>query len=127
VAVTPARARTEQAETGASFPSALVTALLVMLLAIAMVVVPKLRQRPAPVTAGSVGAPGVPSSTPTAPPPRARMAGRPFKARVAPMDSGMAPMAADAFSRMANDGDHPTDPESEPGADDASEDPSDTE
>jgi hypothetical protein len=127
LAVTPARARTEQAETGASFPSALITALLVMLLAIAMVVVPKLRQRPAPVTAGSVGAPGVPSSTPTAPPPRAKMAGRPFKARAAPMDSAIAPMAADAFSRMATNGDHPTDPESEPGADDASEDPSDTE
>jgi hypothetical protein len=30
------------------------------------------------------------------------------------MDPAIAPMAADAFSRMANDAGHPTDPESQP-------------
>ncbi len=131
LAVTPARARTEQAETGASFPSAFVTALLLILLAVAMVVVPKLRHRPAPV-AGTVGAagvaqsraepaPGARSGTPTAAPPRTKTGGRPFRTRVAPMDSAIAPMAADAFSRMSNDVDEAADPESTPPADDASE------
>ena len=122
LAVTRARARTEQAETGASFPSALVTALLALLLAIAMVVVPKLRHRPAAVTAGSVGAPGVPSSTP-----RTTTGRRPFNARVAPMDSAIAPMAADSFSRLATDPHPTTDPENQLPAEDASEDRSDPE
>jgi hypothetical protein len=44
-----------------------------------------------------------------------------------PMDSSIAPMAADAFSRMAYDADNATHPENEPRAENESEDPGDTE
>jgi hypothetical protein len=37
------------------------------------------------------------------------------------MDSAIAPMAADAFSQMAHDADHPTDPEDEPRGEDEPE------
>jgi hypothetical protein len=43
------------------------------------------------------------------------------------MDSAIAPMAADAFSRMAHNADHATDPKNEPQADDQHEDRDDTE
>jgi hypothetical protein len=106
LAITPSRARTEQAETGASFPSAVVTALLVMLLAIAMVMVPKLRHRAAPVPAGPVSVPR----------PQRSPAARAIRAQVVPMDSAVAPMAAEAFSRMATDADEATSPGDEPRA-----------
>ena len=99
--VTPSGAHTERAQTGASFPSAVVTSLLGLLLAIAMVVVPKLRHR---VVAGA----GASAPTPSVPP-QNEMGDRAFRARVIPMDSAIAPMAADAFSRMANDADPATD------------------
>jgi hypothetical protein len=107
VTVAPSGARTERAETGASFPSALVTALLGLLLAIAMVVVPKLRHRAVPVAPGA--------------------AARAFKPQVIHMDSAVAPMAADAFSRMTDDADHAADAETGPRAQDESEDRGDTE
>lgn len=138
LAVARSGARTQQAETGASFPSALVTALLVMLLAIVMVVVPKLRHRAVPVPAGPVGAgaesaqaratpaPGVASGTDSVSRSK-RMAARAFRPQVTRMDSAIAPMAADAFSRMAYDADHLTDPENEPRAEGESEERGDTE
>jgi hypothetical protein len=124
VSVAPSEARTEQAQTSTSFPSALVTALLGLLLAIAMVVVPKLRHRAAPVAAGSVGAarstqtraapaPGAATGTDRVSRPQNETAARPFT-QVTPMDSAIAPMAADAFSQMARDADHVPDPEDEP-------------
>ena len=93
----------------------------------------------APVPAGPVGAraesaqtrvapaPGVASRTDSVPRPHNETAARAFRPRVIPMDSAIAPMAADAFSRMAYDADNATHPENEPRAEDESEDPGDTE
>jgi hypothetical protein len=72
-------------------------------------------------------APGVASGTDSVPRPHNETAARAFRARVIPMDSAIAPMAADAFSRMASGADNATDPENEPRAEDESEDPGDTE
>jgi hypothetical protein len=119
LAVTPSGAHTERAQAGASFPSALITSLLGLLLAIAMVVVPKLRHRAAPV-------PDVASGTGTLPPPQNEMAARTLRAQVIPMDSAIAPMAADAFSRMAHDADQAIDPENEPRGEHEPEDRGDT-
>ncbi len=119
LAVTPSGAHTERAQTGASFPSALITSLLGLLLAIAMVVVPKLRHRVAPVPEGA-------SATDTLPPPQKEMAARTLRAQVIPMDAAIAPMAADAFSRMTHDADQATDPENEPRGENESDDQGDT-
>jgi hypothetical protein len=93
----------------------------VLLLAAAMVVVPKLRGRAVPVAAGLVGArakpaqtqaapaPGGASGTDSVPEPQSEMTTREFRPRVPRMDSAIAPMAAEAFSRMAHDADHATD------------------
>ncbi|HEX3974969.1 MAG TPA: hypothetical protein VHW96_01835 [Solirubrobacteraceae bacterium] len=142
VVVAPSGARTERAETSASFPSALVTALLGLLLAIAIVVVPKLRHRAVSGPADAVGAhaglaqthaapapapaPGAASGTSSVPRPQNETAAPASRARVAPMDSAIGPMAADAFSQMASDADQSTDPENEPRAEDESEDQGDT-
>ena len=138
LAVAPSGERTERAGTGASFPSGLVTALLVLLLALAMVVVPKLRRGADPVAAGPLGARAEPaqtraasapegaSGTDSVPEPQNEMATRAFRTRVPRMDSAIAPMAADAFSRMAHDADHATDAGIEPRAEDESEDQGDT-
>ena len=92
-----------------------------------------------PVPAGPVGAragsaqtraapaPAVASGTDSVPRPHNETAARAFRARVIPMDSAIAPMAADAFLRMADDADNATHPENEPRAEDESEDPGDTE
>jgi tetratricopeptide (TPR) repeat protein len=92
-----------------------------------------------PVPAGPVGArggsaqtraapaPGVASGTHSVARPDNERAARTFTARVIPMDSAIAPMAADAFSQMAYDADNATDPENGPRAEDESEDPGDTE
>ena len=92
-----------------------------------------------PVPAGPVGAragsaqtravpaPGVASGTHSVPRPHNKTAARASRPPVIPMDSAIAPMAADAFSRMAHDADNATDPESKPRAEDESEDPGDTE
>ena len=114
--VAPSGAHTERAETGASFPSAVVTALLGLLLAIAMVVMPKLRHR----------AVAVPVGTDSVRAPQNQVGDRAFRAKVTPMDSAIAPMAADAFSRMANDADPATDSQNEPRAENDSEDRGDT-
>ncbi len=94
----------------------MVTALLGLLLAIAMVVVPKLRHR----------AVAVPVGTDSIRVPQNVMADRAFRAKVTPMDSAIAPMAADAFSRMANDADPAADSQNEPRAENDSEDRGDT-
>jgi hypothetical protein len=138
VAVAPSGARTERAQTGASFPNALVIALLGLLLAIAMVVVPKLRHRAVPVPAGAVAAAaglaqtraapatGVRSGTDAAPRSQDEVAARAFRPQVIQMDSAVAPMAADSFSRMTDDADHAADAENGPRAEDESEDRGDT-
>jgi hypothetical protein len=72
-------------------------------------------------------APGVASGTHSVPRPRNERAARPFRAPVIPMDSAIAPMAAEAFSRMAYDADNATHPENKPRTEDESEDPGDTE
>ena len=94
----------------------MVTALLGLLLAIAMVVVPKLRHRAVVVPAGPIGIPA----------PKREMTNRAFRAQVPPMDSAMAPMAADAFSRMANDADHTPEPQNHPRAENGAGDRGDT-
>jgi hypothetical protein len=130
VSVAPSKARTEQAQTSTSFPSAIVTALLGLLLAIAMVVVPKLRHRATPVPAGPIGAAAPSTQTRAAPPagaapgtdrvprPQSDTTAGEFRPQVIPMDSAIAPMAADAFSQMAHDAHHATDPQDEPPAED---------
>jgi hypothetical protein len=70
--------------------------------------------------------PDVASGTDTIPPPQHEMAARTLRAQVIPMDSAIAPMAADNFSRMAHDADHAADPENEPRAENESEDQGDT-
>jgi hypothetical protein len=128
VTVAPSGARTERAQTGASFPSALVIALLGLLLAIAMVVVPKLGHRAVPVSAGAVGAQaGVDSGADAVPRPQDEVAARAFRPQVIQMDSAVAPMAADSFSRMTDDADHAAGAENGPRAEDESEDRGDTE
>jgi hypothetical protein len=130
LSVAPSKARTEQAQTSTPFPSALVTALLGLLLAIAMVVVPKLRHRAAPVPTGAIGAAAPSTQTRAAPPagaapgtdrvprPQSDTTAGEFRPQVISMDSAIAPMAADAFSQMAHDADHATDPQDEPPAED---------
>ena len=126
----PSGARTEQAQTSTSFPSALITALLVLLLAIAMVVVPKLRHRAVLAPAGAAArsrqtraapVPGPAAGSDRVPRPRSDTTAR-FHRQVIPMDSAIAPMAADAFSQMAGDADPPNDPREEPRADGEPED-----
>ncbi|HEY1516813.1 MAG TPA: hypothetical protein VGF91_10375, partial [Solirubrobacteraceae bacterium] len=119
--------------------NALVIALLGLLFAIAMVVVPKLRHRAVPVPAGAVGAgaglahtraapaTGVHSGTDAVPRPQDEVAARAFRPQVSHMDSAVAPMAADAFSRMTDDADHSAGAENGPRAEDESEDRGDTE
>lgn len=92
-----------------------------------------------PVPVGPVGAragsaqtraapaPGVASGTDSDPRAHNETAARAFRALVMPMDSAIAPMAADAFSRMAYDADNATHAENEPRAEAESEDPGDTE
>jgi hypothetical protein len=67
------------------------------------------------------------AGTDSVPRPRNETAARAFRAPVMPMDSAIAPMAEDAFSRMAYDADNATHPESEPRAENESEDPGATE
>jgi hypothetical protein len=105
------RSRTEQAETSGSFPSALLTALLGLLLALAMVIVPKHR-RPASAPAGvdassnGVRVTEATAATAAAGEPRTQVseARQPITQVVPPTDPAIAPMAADAFTRMAGDG-----------------------
>ena len=135
--VAPSEAHTERAQTGTSFPSAVVTALLGLLLAIAMVVVPKLRHRTVLVPAGPIGArsgsaqtqaaptPGATSGTDSIPASKNETADRAFRAQVPPMDSAIAPMAGAAFSRMANDADHTPEPQTHPRTEDESGDQGD--
>ena len=136
--VAPSEAHTERAQTGTSFPSAVVTALLGLLLAIAMVVVPKLRHRAVPMPAGPIGArsgsaqtqaaptPGATSGPDSIPASKNETADRAFRAQVPPMDSAIAPMAADAFSRMANDAEHTPEPQNHPRTENESGDQGDT-
>jgi hypothetical protein len=103
---------TEKAQTGGSFPSAIVSALAALLLALAMVIIPKLRRRPQTAAAGSVALHGADSpvvaATPSAresAPGRPGVGGRklPFRRMTAPMDPVIAPMAADAYTSMADE------------------------
>lgn len=83
--------------------------------------------RAGPAKTQAAPAPGVASGTDSVPRPHNETAARAFRRLVMPMDSAIAPMAADAFSRMAYDADNATHPENEPRAEDESEDPGDTE
>ena len=65
------------------------------------------------------------AGTDSVPQPHNKTARRAFRPQVIPMDSAIAPMAADAFSRMAYDTDDATHPDNEPRAEDESEDPGD--
>lgn len=132
LSVARSRVRTEQAGTGGgTFPSAVVTALLGLLLAVAMVVVPKLRRySAAPAAAGAAigagaaarrnnrrdiesAASAAPASAPSA---EAPPADRPIRSLVRPTDPTIAPMAANAYSSMASD---EGGPESQDAADEA--------
>jgi hypothetical protein len=135
LSVSPSRARTERAATGTSFPGAILTALLGLLLATAIVVVPRLRRQRAhpalvgaaasrdrpPAQAASPSPSPFPSPSPSPPPgsgtggtARAQSAAilRALRRRtVTRMDPAIAPMAADVFERMAGDGDRVADPD----------------
>jgi len=113
--IRPSKARTEQAGTSGSFPSAVVTALLGLLLALAVVIAPKLRHRPASAMAGVAGpsrggrvnqaaSPDVVDRGAHAP---TYAAPRPITQVVKPTDPAIAPMAADAYASMAGDDDPP--------------------
>jgi hypothetical protein len=115
--------QTEQAEAGGSFPSALLAALLGVLLALTMVIAPKLRRHPAATPAGAASAGTAfpvavpPARAPTHASPAAearasrtpqapeRAVDRPSKRGLTPMDPAIAPMAGDAYSTMAGDPD----------------------
>lgn len=105
----PSQARTEQAQAGGgSFPSALVTALLGLLLALAMVIAPKLRRDAE--AAGPITPPRPPTYGPERP--------ISFKRMTALIDPAIKPMAGDAFTSMADENDAP--PEDYPDAPDDS-------
>jgi hypothetical protein len=129
VNVSPSGERTEQAATGGSFPSAILTALLGLLLAIAIVVVPKLRRdRALPALVGIAAEPDRPRAETASPAPGSGTRGtsgaqsamilRALRRRtVTRMDPAIAPMAADAFDRMAGDaerGPDPAEPQEDP-------------
>jgi hypothetical protein len=108
--ITSSRARTEQAGTPGSFPSAVVTALLGLLLALAMVIAPKLRRRPVAAAAGVAAASrgsraieAVASTNGRAPDAPTAPVRQPITPVVKPTDPAIAPMAADAFTTMAGD------------------------
>jgi hypothetical protein len=109
--IAPSRARTEKAEASGSFPSAILTALLGLLLALAMVVAPKLRRRPATAAGGLAAASrgarvtqaGAPATADRGPRAQTSAARRPITQVVKPTDPAIAPMAADAYATMAGD------------------------
>ncbi len=106
----PSGAHTEQAGTGsASFPSAILTALLGLMLAVALVVVPKLRGHPS-----LVGATPAIRRRPSATEPESVLAALEPGPRFSEMDPAVGPMAAQVFDQMADEDARPPEPDDGP-------------